>query len=491
MGAVGLEQRGRRLHRLQELGLGAGADGRGVVAGGDARRRGGGRVGVGDGLGVDAELLGDRLVEAVLALEQLVDAAQERAGLCALNDAVVIGRGHRHRLGDAERPDPVLRRVGPLGGVGEGAAGDDRPLAAHQAGDRGDGAQAARVGQRDVGPGEVVGHQLVLAGLGDQVLVVGVEAGEVEPVGALDAGDHQAARAVLALDVDGDAEVDGAGVDDEGLAVALLIGAGHRAPLLGGLDDRPGDQVGERELHAALLERRVEDLALGVDRVDRDGAEGGRGGDRAALVHRRGEHAGGAAQRSRLGLPGRCGGGGAGRRRAVGRRQHVGLGHLAADATAADRRRVDAVCRGVRSPRGLWPRCAAGVLRPRRGALGAAASAEPRQTSASGAAGFAAGAGASPASSSARAVPTGTVSSGWARILTIFPLVGAGTSASTLSVEISTTVWPSCTDSPSATCHSSTVPSVTDSPISGISTVAVSGIARNTMPCGFVVRVQG
>ena len=50
----------------------------------------------------------------------------------------------------------------------------------------------------------------------------------------------------------------------------------------------------------------------------------------------------------------------------------------------------------------------------------------------------------------------------------IVPLAGAGTSASTLSVETSTTVSPSLTDCPSSTCHSSTVPSLTDSPISGI-----------------------
>ena len=48
------------------------------------------------------------------------------------------------------------------------------------------------------------------------------------------------------------------------------------------------------------------------------------------------------------------------------------------------------------------------------------------------------------------------------------PLAGAGTSASTLSVETSTTVSPSSTNSPSCLCHSSTVPSVTDSPIWGI-----------------------
>ncbi len=56
----------------------------------------------------------------------------------------------------------------------------------------------------------------------------------------------------------------------------------------------------------------------------------------------------------------------------------------------------------------------------------------------------------------------------------IVPEAGAGTSASTLSVETSITVSPSLTVCPSETCHSSTVPSVTDSPISGIDTTTVS-----------------
>ena len=64
--------------------------------------------------------------------------------------------------------------------------------------------------------------------------------------------------------------------------------------------------------------------------------------------------------------------------------------------------------------------------------------------------------------------PTSTVSSGWARIFVTTPSDGAGTSASILSVETSTTVSPSATSWPSATCHSRIVPSVTDSPIWGI-----------------------
>ena len=71
-------------------------------------------------------------------------------------------------------------------------------------------------------------------------------------------------------------------------------------------------------------------------------------------------------------------------------------------------------------------------------------------------------------SSCARTCPTETVSSGWAMIFSRTPLAGAGTSASTLSVETSTTVSPSSTKSPSVLCHSRTTPSVTDSPIWGI-----------------------
>ncbi len=69
---------------------------------------------------------------------------------------------------------------------------------------------------------------------------------------------------------------------------------------------------------------------------------------------------------------------------------------------------------------------------------------------------------------SAIGLPTSIVSSTSTRSLVTVPDEGAGTSASTFSVETSTIVWPSSTVSPSETCHSSTVPSVTDSPISGI-----------------------
>ena len=49
------------------------------------------------GMRSDAE---DVVVEAVLAQQQLVDAAQEVAGLRALDDPVVVGRRQREDLAD-------------------------------------------------------------------------------------------------------------------------------------------------------------------------------------------------------------------------------------------------------------------------------------------------------------------------------------------------------------------------------------------------------
>ncbi len=179
LGAVGLQQRGRRLDRLQQLLVDLAGDRRTSAAGargGERRGGGGGGVGVGDRRGVDAEVGGDRLVEVVLTLQQLLDLAQELARLGALDDAVVVGRGKRHDFRDAELLDPFRRGVRPLRRVGDRAGGDDRALAGEQARHRGDGADPARVGEADVGADEVVGGQLVLARLRDQVFEGGVEA---------------------------------------------------------------------------------------------------------------------------------------------------------------------------------------------------------------------------------------------------------------------------------------------------------------------------
>ena len=342
VGAVGLEQRGRRLDRLQQLfvDLAGGGARFGARRGGGAerRRRGRGGVGVGDAGGVDAEVGGDRLVEAVLALQQLLDPAQEGARLGPLDHPVVVGRGQRHHLRDAELLEPFRRGVQPLRRVGDRAGGDDRALAAEQPRHRGDGADPARVGEGDVGALEVVGGELVLARLRDQLFVVGVEAGEVEPVGALDRRHHQAVRAVLLLDVDGDPEVDRPVLDRERLAVALLEGPHHHREVLGRLDDRPGDEVGEGDLQPALLQHHVDRLALRVERVDRDRPERGRRRHRPALVHRLGQHRRRPPQLLRL-----AGSRGSGAvAAAVPGSEHVLLGDLRTRATTANRSKIDA-----------------------------------------------------------------------------------------------------------------------------------------------------
>ena len=125
----------------------------------------------------DAELVED-LVEEVVGEQQLVDGAQEVAGLRALDDAVVVGRGQRDQLADAEFGDAFLAGALELGGVLHRAGADDRALAAHQPGHRVHGADGAGVGQRDRHAGEVLGGQLAVAGAPHDVLVGGDELAE-------------------------------------------------------------------------------------------------------------------------------------------------------------------------------------------------------------------------------------------------------------------------------------------------------------------------
>ncbi len=197
VGAERLQQRGGGLHGLQQLFVGGAARGPAARLLGGGRGRGGcgsRRWHRRSGTELDAERGEDAVVEAELPLQVLLDAPQEAARLRSLDDAVVVGGGHRH---DLLRPDHRAD-VGEARGVADRAGRDDRPLAAHQPRDRGDGAEAPGVGEREVRPHQVVGGERVGARPLHQRVVGGEETLEGQAGGVADHGDHQRARAVAA-----------------------------------------------------------------------------------------------------------------------------------------------------------------------------------------------------------------------------------------------------------------------------------------------------
>ena len=286
--AVRLEERRGGLDGLQQRLVDL-AVGRRRGRSGIAHRRGGGRRRGRLRRGAErrVEFREDLLVEPVLTLQIGLDDLEELARLRALDDAMVVGRRHRHHLVGADhRADP-----GQAGRIADRARGHDRALALHQPRDRGDRADAAGIGERQVRALQVVGRQLVVARLGDQRTERLEEAGEVEPARVPDHRDHQGAPTVLALDVDGDAEVHGAVVDHVRLAVLLVeVPRHHRHLLRRRARDRVGDEMRERDLVPRLLEL----AAAGVEHRDGERAERGRGRHGARLVHVAREHRRGA-----------------------------------------------------------------------------------------------------------------------------------------------------------------------------------------------------
>ena len=275
VGAVGLEQRSGRLDGVQQcLVDGDLAGGRGRRGPGRKRRRGRLR----QWRQRHAEIGEDLVVEALFAVEQSLDPGQEAARFGALDDAVIIGRGHRHDLLGADQLGDVLDPDG----IGDRAGGDDRALPDHQPRDGGDSADPARVGERQVAAAEVVGGERVVARFAHERVVLGHEFAEAQASRVTDHRHDQAPRAVLALDVDGQAEVHGAVANAVRLAINLGEVVCHHRHLVGrDARDRVGDQVRERDPAAGLLEL----LAALVERRDGKRAERGRGRNRAALLH--------------------------------------------------------------------------------------------------------------------------------------------------------------------------------------------------------------
>ena len=142
---------------------------------------------------------------------------------------------------------------------------------------------------------------------------------EGERAGVLDVGDHQAARAVLAGDIDGDAEIDLRTQQTIGLAVALGVGVVERGDFRQRFDDGPSHDVRERDFalarDGAVL---VDHAAVLFHHLHRDGALRGGERDEHAGRHILGDASCGAAQGLKLfaggGLDGWRGWNGDGRR---------------------------------------------------------------------------------------------------------------------------------------------------------------------------------
>ena len=334
--AMGLDQRGGRLHRLEQRRVGHGA-GRRDGSGGH-RLGGGDRGGLGgSGAPVDAQALEHSLVEAVGALQELVHPAQEGARFRALDHPVVVGAGHGHDLLHAQLTQLVRGQCGEAGRVADRPRGHDRALAGHEPRHAGHRADAARVGEGDVRALIGVGSERVVARSNHQLVVAGDEGGEVHLARVGEHRDHERVAAVLALHVHRQAEAGRARRDAQRLAVLFRVGVAHHRHVASGLDHGPGDQMGERELAAA----RLHVSAPRVQHVHGHGAEAGGRRYRAALVHEAHERGRGAADRGGVGF-GR-GGGRGGASVALHGRQHVLLGHPTAWARATDDAQVEPV----------------------------------------------------------------------------------------------------------------------------------------------------
>ena len=418
--------------------------------------------------------------------------AQERTRLRALDHAVVVGRRHRHHLRHAELGEPRLVDPAQPGGSAIAPVATIQPCPGISRGTDATVPMPPGLVSVMVAPCMSSGDSDPSRVLWIRLLVHLAEGGEVHRVGALDDGHDQRARAVLALHVDGEPEVDVLVHDALRLAVQLARTSGPSRVVAHRDRDRVADQVRERDLHLALrrLQRLVQLAPAAVERVDLEACgswsrSGSRGSPSCSARAPRRRRA--AAQRrclSRAARPRRRGGRCAVAAVALDVGEHVLLHDLPAGAAAAHLLEIDAVRGGdaardrragrvgrARAVSPSWRRrrqralsqarlvvlrgCDRGGLLLRGGAVarGRLAGLELRQRLAD---------------------LDGLVLLG--EDLDQLARRGAGTSASTLSVETSTIVSSLSTQSPSCLCQVRIVPSDTDSPIWGIVIWTVSAM---------------
>ena len=256
-------------HQLHHAGLlGDGLD---VGCAGQHRRVG--VAGPANRLLGQAQLREDALVEASPTRHQVLDGRQKPAGLAALNDPVVIGAGQRHHLGQAELGDHLGCHPGVLRRVPDATGADNGALALHQARHRHLRAERARIGQGHRGVLEVLDAELVLTRARQHVVVRREKRREVEGTGVLDVR-HQKEPLTLALDVDGQAQVDLVERDPVRPAADLLVAHVHARVPLQPTQRRPCDEMRERDLGPGRDRLMlVHDAAVLVQDLDRYGSD--------------------------------------------------------------------------------------------------------------------------------------------------------------------------------------------------------------------------
>ena len=240
------------------------------------------------GLVRHAQVVEHRLVETMVAQQQLVEPLQEHAALGTLDDAVVVGAGDRDDLADAQLTEGVRVGTLELGRVVDAADADDDTLAGHEPRHALHGADGARVGEADRGALEVAHGELVALHLADELLVRRQEAGEVERVGIAQHRHDQRTRPVGLAHVDCETHVDVRVADETRLAVGSfgerVVHVRHR--IGDRAHDRISDEVGEAHLAlAAAAAVAVDDLAVHLEQFRRHVAEAGGGGHRQAALH--------------------------------------------------------------------------------------------------------------------------------------------------------------------------------------------------------------
>ena len=240
----------------------------------------------------------DSLVEAVLTDQALVNLLEKFTRPGTLDHAVIVGRSEGDRLTDSQLGQGLRARALKLGGIFKGASTDDRTLAAHQTRNRMLGTDTARIREGDRGAGEVVGKELVTAGLRDDGLVGTDELAEGHLLGLLDTRNQQHTGAVGLGHIDGEAEVDVRRGHYRRLALDLVVEHVLARKLFDRLHDRPPDEVSERDLPTARSLQMVVDHDAVVDHQLRgDGAHARRGGHGEAGIHIRCEILGHALER--------------------------------------------------------------------------------------------------------------------------------------------------------------------------------------------------